>query len=228
MTKLSTRIAAVALLIDVLMLRATAFCFKTKFKKGCSLSKPYSTNHLAFFPRLPCSREPMPAGPLFSEAGRSSESVSVDEFDWDAIARDVFKTDKRPVILFDGVCNLCNGGVNFALDNDSIGSFRFASLQSTIGKSLLLRSGKKANDISSIVLVTYEAAYFKSDAVLRIASELDGNPALPIVGTAGRIVPNFLRNTIYDFVAANRYRFGESEQCRLDFGEFTDRFFEEP
>ena len=108
------------------------------------------------------------------------------------------------------------------------GSFRFASLQSTIGKSLLLRSGKKPDDISSIVLVTEDEAYFKSDAVLRIASKLDGNPVLPVVGKVGRIVPSFMRNTVYDFVATNRYRFGEADQCRLDFGEFDDRFVEEP
>ena len=113
------------------------------------------------------------------------------------------------------------------LHSPCTGYFRFASLQSTIGKSLLLRSGKKENDISSIVLVTDEEAYFKSDAVLRIASQLDGNFALPIFGLAGRVVPSFLRNTIYDFVAANRYKFGEADQCRLDFGEFDDRFFKE-
>ncbi len=115
-----------------------------------------------------------------------------------------------------------------ALRHIAAGSFRFASLQSTIGKALLVRSDKRPDDISSIVLVTEEKAYFKSDAVLRIASKLDGNILLPIAGTAGRIVPTFIRNTVYDFVAENRYRFGESDQCRLDFGEFDDRFVEEP
>lgn len=108
------------------------------------------------------------------------------------------------------------------------GYFRFASLQSTIGKSLLIRSGKKADDISSIVLVTEDTSYFKSDAVLRIASKLDGSRAFPIVATVGRFLPTFVKNTIYDFVATNRYRFGEAEQCRLDFGEFDDRFFKDP
>ena len=76
--------------------------------------------------------------------------------------------------------------------------------------------------------MTEETAYFKSDAVLRISSNLDGNAIFPVIGTAGRFLPAFIRNTVYDFVAANRYRFGESEQCRLDFGEFDDRFFKEP
>jgi predicted DCC family thiol-disulfide oxidoreductase YuxK len=172
---------------------------------------------------------------IFSSSSSSSTTntnnnnvPSSDDLDWKALAKDVFSgKDKRPVILFDGVCNLCNGGVNFALDNDSIGRFRFASLQSTVGKALLLRSGKKANDISSIVLVTKEKSFFKSDAVLRIATGLDGNLTFPIVGRVGRVVPPFMRNVVYDFVANNRYRFGESDQCRLDFGEFDDRFFHE-
>ncbi len=108
-----------------------------------------------------------------------------------------------------------------------IGYFRFASLQSTIGKALLQRSGKKSDDISSIVLVTEDKSHFKSDAVLRIASKLDGSFVFPLIGNAGRVLPSFIRNFVYDFVAANRYRFGESEQCRLDFGEFDDRFFKE-
>ena len=115
MTKLTMRIAAVAFLLNVLSRRVNAFCFKTKFKHRCSLSEK------VFSPRVLYTRER--TWPIFSKAGGSSESVSLEEFDWDAIARDVFETDKRPVILFDGVCNLCNGGVNFALDNDSVGRF---------------------------------------------------------------------------------------------------------
>jgi predicted DCC family thiol-disulfide oxidoreductase YuxK len=163
---------------------------------------------------------------LSSDTAALSSEV---DFDWKAIADEVFTTDKRPIILFDGVCNLCNGGVNFALDNDSVGSFRFASLQSRTGQALLLRSGKKASDISSIVLVTTKTSYFKSDAVLRIARGMNSNPALPLIGAMGPIAPKFLRNVVYDFVADNRYRFGESEQCRMDFdNEFGDRFVSDP
>lgn len=139
-----------------------------------------------------------------------------------------FIEDKRPIILFDGVCNLCNGGVNFALDHDSTGVFRFASLQSKTGQALLLRSGKAPNDISSIVLVTEKSSYFKSDAVLRISKELDGNKALPVIGTIGPFFPKFLRNKVYDVVADNRYRFGESDSCRLDGEEFDGRFVPDP
>jgi predicted DCC family thiol-disulfide oxidoreductase YuxK len=148
------------------------------------------------------------------------------EFDWETVAKQVFDGDERPVILFDGVCLLCNGGVNFALDHDSVGKFRYASLQSKAGQSLLIRAGKKPTDTSSIVLITPTEAYFKSDAVLRIAAKLDGNPLLPLAGSLGPLlVPRFLRNVVYDFVASNRYRFGEAEQCRLDFdNDFGSRF----
>merc|ERR1740130_1691421 len=80
--------------------------------------------------------------------------------------------DKRPIILFDGVCNLCNTAVNLALDWDPSGKLRFAALQSNVGRSLLEVNGRNANDISSIVLVTKNGAYTKSDAVLKITEEL--------------------------------------------------------
>lgn len=60
----------------------------------------------------------------------------------------LFASDMRPIILFDGVCNMCNGGVNFALDYDQEGVFRFAALQSDVGRALLVRSGRRADDIS--------------------------------------------------------------------------------
>jgi len=70
-----------------------------------------------------------------------------------ALAKRVFETDERPIILYDGVCNLCNGGVNFMLDwdspNEERGNFRFAALQSEVGKALLQRSGRRPDDIST-------------------------------------------------------------------------------
>ena len=102
---------------------------------------------------------------------------------------------------------------------------RFASLQSKAGQSLLVRAGKRPEDTSSIVLATPTETYFKSNAVIRIAANLEGNPLLPIVGTFGHIVPGFIRDVIYEYVAKNRYRFGEADQCRMDFdNEFGNRF----
>ncbi len=194
---------------------------------GTRISKTLEVNHLAIKNEPSISRSLRPT--LLHSSPVTPEDNASTTIDFEAIANEVFTEDKRPIILFDGVCNLCNGGVNFALDNDSVGKFRFASLQSKTGQSLLVRSGKKASDISSIVLATENEAFFKSDAVLRIAKGLDSNPALPLIGTLGPVVPSFVRNTVYDFVARNRYRFGEDEQCRLDFdNDFGSRFVDDP
>jgi predicted DCC family thiol-disulfide oxidoreductase YuxK len=151
------------------------------------------------------------------------------------------KTDSRPVILFDGVCNLCHGGVNFVLDTDNTldGALRFAALQSDVGKVLLERAGKKPDDISSIVLVECEGQsnnnykelkfYFKSEAVLRIGAKLGnfyGIPLSPFAKVANAFVPMFIRDKIYDTVAKNRYNLlGKKDECRFDAdGKFDERF----
>jgi len=138
--------------------------------------------------------------------------------------KDFFATDKRPIILFDGVCNLCNGGVNLALDLDPPGKLRFAALQSDAGRQLLVRAGRDPTDISSIVLVEENNAYTKSDAVLRIATYLE-NPLLPAAGALGPLVPQFLRDAVYDAVADNRYELlGIQDSCRLGDDRFDERF----
>lgn len=159
------------------------------------------------------------------------EATSVEEeidWDWKEVTQSIFEgEDKRPIILFDGVCNLCNGGVNFALDNDEVGHFRFASLQSKIGKSFLIRSGKETSDLSSIVLIDNDNAYFKADAVIRIAHKL--NYPLNVLSFAGRMVPGFFKNIAYEYVSKNRYRFGVIEDsCRLFDDNFDSRFIRDP
>jgi len=150
------------------------------------------------------------------------------------LANKVFESDSRPIILYDGVCNMCNGGVNFMLDWDKKvphGNFRFAALQSDTGRALLMRGGREPDDISSIVLATKDGRTFlKSDAILRISSGMwRRTPLLPLApaSTAARfLVPGFIRDTVYDGIANNRYNlFGKSDQCRLDGGEeFAERF----
>jgi len=145
------------------------------------------------------------------------------------VAKRVFATDQRPVILFDGVCNLCNGAVNLALDWDPSGKLRFAALQSNVGKALLQANGRASDDISSIVLVTQDGAFIKSDAILKITEALTPLKFLPMKPAArlGQwVVPRFLRDLIYDGVADNRYNLlGKQDQCRFDAdGEFEDRF----
>lgn len=84
-----------------------------------------------------------------------------------------FATDPRPIILFDGVCNLCNGAVNFMLDWDTQGAFRLAALQSSAGSAMLQRCGRHPDDMSSIVLVQADGQHFiRSEAVLRIAQSM--------------------------------------------------------
>lgn len=166
---------------------------------------------------------------------RFSSSVSDQDtriLDPKTVSKRVFETDQRPVILFDGVCNLCNNAVNLALDWDPQGKLRFSALQSNVGRSLLEANGRKADDISSIVLVTREGAFIKSDAILKITEELTPLSLLPLKPAAvlGRyVVPKFLRDIIYDGVADNRYDLmGKRNECRFDSdGEFEDRFVDD-
>ncbi|CAI5942605.1 unnamed protein product, partial [Closterium sp. NIES-65] len=124
---------------------------------------------------------------------------------------DHFATDDRPIVLYDGVCNMCNGGVNFALDADPQGRLRFAALQSEAGRALLARSGRSPDDISSIVLVERDGAYIKSDAVLRIARLLD-LPYPPLAFLAA-LAPKPLRDVVYDGIANNRYSILGMRDC---------------
>ena len=168
-----------------------------------------------------------------NEADSSSQSPPdkyADEVDWDwqQMATDVFQEDKRPIVLFDGVCNLCNGGVNFAMDQDETARLRFASLQSKVAQSLLLRCGKSPTDTSSIVYVTEDEAFYSSDAVSHICMDLDARP-LRWFGKLGQFTPSWIRESIYEFVSDNRYQFGENDSCRLDFdGTYTSRFVSDP
>jgi predicted DCC family thiol-disulfide oxidoreductase YuxK len=155
-----------------------------------------------------------------------------------SLAAKVFENDDRPVILYDGVCNLCNGGVNFMLDydkpDDLRGTFRFAALQSDVGRALLQRGGREPDDLSSIVLATREGSTFtESDAILRIGQGLGGGTAFeqlaPAVSTLGlNFVPRIVRDAVYKVVSENRYRFfGQNDQCRLYDDRFDERFLGE-
>ena len=157
-------------------------------------------------------------------ASRWTASASASSSSPSDLADALFASDKRPIVLFDGVCNLCNGGVNLALDLDPPGRLRFAALQSDAGRALLRRAGRAPDDISSIVLVEERDAFVKSDAVLRIATYLE-NPLLPAAGTLGVLVPGFARDAVYDLVANNRYDIlGMKDECRLGDDRFEDRF----
>eukprot|EP00899_Mesostigma_viride_P017538 jgi/Mesvir1/25786/Mv08651-RA.1 len=119
---------------------------------------------------------------------------------------------------------MCNGGVNFVLDNDKVGKVRFAALQSTAGRELLARCGRSPDDISSIVLVEKDRCHIKSDAVLHIAEYL--RLPFPQLAALSLLFPrDLLRDPVYDVVAANRYSIlGKRNECRLSDGRFEERF----
>jgi len=126
-----------------------------------------------------------------------------------------------PVLLFDGVCNLCNGAVQFVIPRDPAGRIRFAPLQSPAGQTLLARHDLP-DDLDSVVLLEGDRVDTKSAAAIRVA-ELLGWPYRAAV--VARLLPRGLRDAAYDVVAANRYDwFGRKEQCMVPSEDVSDRF----
>jgi predicted DCC family thiol-disulfide oxidoreductase YuxK len=132
-------------------------------------------------------------------------------------------TEAHPVVLFDGVCNLCHGAVRFVLARDRAGRFRFAPLQSEVGRALLARHAATAAGLDTIALVDAEGLPLRSEAALRIAGGL-GGPWPWLARLAGRL-PRRLRDTLYDGVARRRYRwFGRRDACPAPPPAWRERF----
>tara|TARA_R110000751_G_scaffold82072_3_gene165276 strand:+ start:1271 stop:1669 length:399 start_codon:yes stop_codon:yes gene_type:complete len=128
------------------------------------------------------------------------------------------------IILFDGVCNLCNGAINFIIKRNSKANLKFASLQSDTGKQLLKEYNIDPLKTDSIVLIDSNKAFLKSDAALRIAKDLDD--AYPLLYSF-IIIPAFIRNSIYDLIARNRYKwFGKKESCMIPTPDLKSRFLD--
>ncbi|HEX4340204.1 MAG TPA: thiol-disulfide oxidoreductase DCC family protein [Polyangiaceae bacterium] len=126
------------------------------------------------------------------------------------------------VVLFDGVCNVCNAAVNFIIDRDPEGQFRFASLQSPEGQALAAPHGIAALEPSTMALIEDGKAFTQSTAALRIARRLKAPWPLAY---AAAFVPRALRDVAYRYFAANRYRwFGKTEACRVPTPEIRSRF----
>lgn len=131
---------------------------------------------------------------------------------------------EQPVLLFDGVCNLCNTTIQFIIPRDPEGLIRFAPLQSAPGKALLSGHGLDPGALDSVVLIEDGQVYRRSAAVIRVA-ELLGWPYR--VATIGRLLPRTVLDRLYDIVAANRYDiFGRKDQCMLPSDDISDRFLE--
>ncbi len=128
----------------------------------------------------------------------------------------------NPIILFDGVCNLCNGSVNFIIERDPQQRFRFAALQSDFGRELLRRHHLRPDHLESIVLIENERVFTDSTAALRIAKQLRW--PWPIF-FGGILMPPFMRDAVYRWIARNRYRwFGKQESCRIPTPELRRLF----
>ncbi len=126
------------------------------------------------------------------------------------------------IILFDGVCNLCNGLVRFIIKRDKIGRFKFASLQSDFGRQWLQQIGKTNNEFDSVVLVKEKKYYLKSTGVLKILKDLGG---VWKVFYIFMIVPRPIRDFVYDMIAKSRYRiFGKRDTCMIPTPDLKERF----
>jgi predicted DCC family thiol-disulfide oxidoreductase YuxK len=131
------------------------------------------------------------------------------------------KIKSKQVILFDGVCNLCNQSVQFIIQKDPSGKFTFAALQSSFGKQLL-ENYQLPPRTYSVILIKNSKVYQRSSAALEIAKQLTGLWPL-LYGLI--IVPPFIRNAVYDWIARNRYRwFGRKDECMIPTPELKSRF----
>jgi len=138
---------------------------------------------------------------------------------------DTGQPEHQAIVLFDGVCNLCNGAVQFILRRDRAGYYRFASLQGRSGSALLAEHGLDGGYRSSMIVIENGRLYVKSDAALRICTHLGA--AWPMLALL-RIVPRPIRDFVYEFVANNRYRwFGKRESCMLPRPEHRARFLDD-
>lgn len=128
----------------------------------------------------------------------------------------------QAVLLFDGVCNLCNGTVQFVIKRDPRAKFRFAALQSKAGQALLKKFQLPQDDYDSFVFVEGEQFYLRSTAGLKVLKGLNGLWPL-LYGFI--IIPRPIRDFFYRWIAKNRYRwFGKKEQCMIPTPDLQKRF----
>ena len=132
----------------------------------------------------------------------------------------LIQKNKSMIVFFDGVCNLCQGSVRYLIKHDKKNALKFASLQGAYAKSFL--STNELKSLSSILFYDGENLYKKSSAVLKLSKLLGGWHRLLLVGY---LLPKFIRNVFYDFVAKNRYQwFGKQDQCMQVSEDLKSRF----
>lgn len=138
---------------------------------------------------------------------------------------------EHPIILYDGVCGLCNRCVQFVLRHDRRGFFRFAALQSDLGRAALIRGGLEGANLKTVYVIvpslSQETFLSKSAAALYVLKQLGG--FWSVLATFSRLLPQSIRDWAYDRVAENRYRvFGRYESCPIPSPELHDRFLDQP
>ncbi|RPD98627.1 thiol-disulfide oxidoreductase DCC family protein [Aureibaculum marinum] len=132
--------------------------------------------------------------------------------------------DNKSIILFDGICNLCNNAVQFIIKRDKDNHFLFTSLQSDVAQDILLHFKLKNSDFDSIILIDNGKLFTKSTASLQISKKLDGLWKYLYVLI---IIPEFIRDFFYTLLAQNRYKwFGKKETCMIPNKTIKNRFLE--
>ncbi|HMT96183.1 MAG TPA: thiol-disulfide oxidoreductase DCC family protein [Ferruginibacter sp.] len=130
--------------------------------------------------------------------------------------------NNAPILLFDGICNLCNRTLQFIIAHDTQKLYRFASLQSAAGQKLLEQYKLSRSSYSSFVLIENNQAYTQSTAALKVAKNLSGPVKLMVVFN---IIPVKIRDVVYNFIARNRYKwFGKKDQCMVPTPDLIKRF----
>jgi predicted DCC family thiol-disulfide oxidoreductase YuxK len=129
------------------------------------------------------------------------------------------------ILLFDGVCNLCNSSVLFVIKRDVRKQIRYAAIQSKQGKMLMKKYGIEASYLGSLILIDQGKVYLRSTGALRLCKYLKGLwPALYVL----ILVPPFIRNGFYDIISKYRYKlFGKQETCMVPSLEFKSLFLED-
>lgn len=129
----------------------------------------------------------------------------------------------QKLILFDGVCNLCDASVQYVIKHDKNDVFRYTALQSEVGQFIIKKFNVDTSKTDSILLYSPEnTIFFKSTAALKIASKLGFPRNLMAIFL---IVPTFIRNFVYDFIAKNRYKwYGKKEECMIPTPELKSKF----
>ncbi|MCS6967391.1 MAG: DCC1-like thiol-disulfide oxidoreductase family protein [Cytophagales bacterium] len=131
--------------------------------------------------------------------------------------------EKESVVLFDGVCNLCNTVVNVLIRMDTDKRLKFASLQSQVGQQILRRFKMNPTELNTFVFYAEGKVYTRSRAALEVLRTM--GKVWKMCFYIGLLVPSCLRDRLYAWIAANRYRwFGKSPQCRLPSPELKTRF----